>query len=32
LPTHAKLVLAATKEKPDEQEEVIQKGKKFVKK
>ena len=32
LPTDGKLVLRRYKEKPEEQEEVIQKGKKFVKK
>ena len=32
LPTDAKLVLRRYKEKPEEQEQVVQKGKKFVKK
>ena len=32
IPTDAKLVLRRYKEKPEEQEAVVQKGKKFVKK
>ncbi len=32
LPVDAKLVLRRYKEKPEEQEQVVQKGKKFVKK